>query len=179
MIKKYVIANPVRMQSLLIYLQYPLSKNVAPIVEVDSELLWYSYFISFISALTSPVAEKIAFAGPKLVTAAHSTDAIKASGTALVQNALTKASGPIVSAHTNPSIFVGVYRWSDSDLDFCFFGEVGPFCYHPLISCVKLRACVGAFGKWYWLGLRSCDYYSCCARTHSGHEILSSTWCVS
>ena len=65
---------------------------------------------------------------------------------------------------------------------YILFCEIGLFHYHPPIFCGKRRACVIAFGIWCWYELRSCDYYSHCARTHrsrGGHEILNSTWCRS
>lgn len=117
----------------------------------------------------------------QLWTAAHSTDAIKASGTAVSLNASTKFL----------AVWTSGFEVLLSPLCICWCWQIKWLWFFSVkwdLSTIihsfpvwGAELALGAFGNRYWFELRNCDYYSHCARTqkrHGGHEILSSTWCV-
>lgn len=120
-----------------------------------------------------------------LVSAAHSTDAIKDRGSAVGQNASTK----FLRVWTNRfEVSLSLQSCQKPPVCMCWWGPINAcdFEWDPStiihsfpVWCTE--PVLGAFGSRYWFELRSCDYYSCCARTHRNHggqEIASSTWCV-
>ena len=135
------------------------------------------------TALTFSVPEEKTLPALNVVTAACSTDAIKASGTTVSQK---NTSSKFLAEWTSglKSYCLGAVTkqtpkkrhllvLTDKVIVIYIFSQwSGPF---PLsFPEWGAGACVGAFGNWYWFELRSRDYYSHYARTHR-----SSTWCVS